>query len=317
MVELSLQKEMLRRLLELIQSNGDTIRRKFNEDAHIQRLARSLGIQQRLVGLAELDPDTSQSQLMTHSMELNSTGRWDDVSQRGELSKRRAIGPQIGNADTSVANPLTLSDTHTPPAAQQFNLPASSRDLPQSPSGFDARNQYRIFYSTEHTVSSIESVDIFGEWTSTPAGLPGRNTPMVSHQHTLEIRVPEYLIQPLLFEEERCPLAAIYTDFRDYGRRQLAEGIPAEVVLGSPKVDLTLFFRARKNGDHHTPATWACEYMRLLKDLDIFVILASIFTYARFMRVSLDEHEIGKSGLPLLSGQSRRQYGHMHCSQKR
>ena len=94
----------------------------------------------------------------------------------------------------------------------------------------------------------------------------------------------------MLFEEERCPLAAVYTDFRDYGRRQLAEGTPAEVVLGSPKVELTLFFRDRKHGDPHTPATWACEYMRLLKDLDIFVVLAFIFTYARFMRVSFDEY---------------------------
>lgn len=308
---------MLGRLMELIQSDGDTIRRKFNEDADIQRLARTLGIKQHLVDFAELNLETTQTQPMAYSLERKTHGRWDDVSQRGELSKRRATGVQTGNADMSAAYPLTVSQMHTSPVIQQSDLPASSRGLPQSPSAFDARNQYRIFCSTEHSVSSIESIDIFGEWTTIPADFKGPDESVVPYQHTHQVRVPEYLIQPLLFEEERCPLAAIYTDSRDYGRRRLAEGVPAEVVLGSSKVDLNLFFRGRKNGDPHTPATWACENMRLLKDLDIFVVLAFIFTYARFMRVSFDKHGIGKSGLPVRSGLSRRQYGHMHCSQKR
>ena len=175
MTELSLQKEMVCRLLELIQSDGDIIRQKFNEDAHMQRLALSLGIKQPLMGSAESDLDAPQSQLTTHSRVLNSTESWDDVGQSGELTKRRAIGPQGGNVDTSEMNPLTIPYTHTPPRAQQFILPVSSKDFPQSPSGFDARNQYRIFCSTEHTISSMESIHIFGEWTSSPADLQGQD----------------------------------------------------------------------------------------------------------------------------------------------
>ncbi|KAI1608449.1 hypothetical protein EDD36DRAFT_469335 [Exophiala viscosa] len=104
------------------------------------------------------------------------------------------------------------------------------------------------------------------------------------HQQENYLRIPEYFVVPSLFEEERCPLAAVYTDFRDLGRRQLAEGTPIDEVLGNPEVELSVYFHGRRPEDPHTPNTWACEYMRLLKDFDIYVALASIFTYSRFMR---------------------------------
>jgi hypothetical protein len=54
---------------------------------------------------------------------------------------------------------------------------------------------------------------------------------------------------------------------------------------------------------------WIDKYMRLLEGLDILVILASIFTYARFTQVSFSKHGREKSGLLVLSGQLGRDYG--------
>ncbi|OQV06006.1 hypothetical protein CLAIMM_10649 [Cladophialophora immunda] len=165
--------------------------------------------------------------------------------------------------------------------------PTFSEMLMPSPGVLDASDQHRIFCSRDHHVPIIESISIFGEIPLPPTEITtSHGSITLQQQQILNLRIPEYLILPLLFDEERYPMAAVYTDFRDYGRRQLAEGQSLETVLGSSKVDLALYLRERQPGDQHTPATWACEFMRLLKDFDTYVALACIFTYARFMRVS-------------------------------
>jgi len=199
-----------------------------------------------------------------------------DVSQREELEKRHAIslGGDTGAAET---DPSSSGDGSSFPTLSNIPL--------LSPGQADPREQYRIFCPKDHTMPNIEAISIFGDIPFSPAEIvTTHGSVTLRHQHTVNLRIPEYLIQPMLFDEERCPMAAAYTDFRDYGRRQLAAGNPIETVLGSPKVDLALYFRERRPEDPHTPNTWACEYMRLLTDLDIFVALACVFTYARFMR---------------------------------
>ena len=169
-----------------------------------------------------------------------------------------------------------------PSSSPQFDLSALSDITEESSVQFDPRNRYRIFCSKEHQIPNIKSLTVFG---SPPFPLTEevRNS---QSQQGLNLHIPEYLIMPSLFEEARCPLAAVYTDFRDWGRRRLTEGAPIEAVLGTSRVELTLYFRQRRPEDPHTPNTWACEYMRLLKDFDFYVSLACIFTHTHFMRVS-------------------------------
>ena len=220
--------------------------------------------------------------------------------------------------DTTVADTILSTSIRDESSASigQLDPSARSRTNTPSPIDFDPRDQYRIFCSKHHDVPAIKSIGIFGQPSVEVAQQVDHDT---AHHLHFNFHVPEYLIQPALFEEERCPLAAVYTDFRDYGRRRLAEGYSVEVVLGSPRVELTLFFGGRKPEDPHTPNTWACQYMRLLKDLDIYVSLACIFTYSRFMRVSFAVTQLrwNENELTSSSGLLRRLKQHMPYFQRR
>ncbi|KAK6365952.1 hypothetical protein LTS17_010919 [Exophiala oligosperma] len=245
--ESALQKELLNRLFDLIRDGDDHIRNRLKDDVHIQNLSQRLGFR-----IME-DPGDSLDQV-EEIRSWPSSQSWENI-----------LGFDSGAS------------------SGQFDLAGLSRTTTPSPVDFDPRDQYRILGSKHHDIPAVKSVGIFGQ----PSGEVAQQLhhPTASHL-PLNLHVPEYLIQPALFEEERCPLAAVYTDFRDYGRRRLAEGHSAEVVLGSPQVDLSVFFGGCKLEDRHTPNTWACQYMSLLKDLDIYVSLACVFTYSRFMRVS-------------------------------
>jgi hypothetical protein len=207
----------------------------------------------------------------------------DDVTQGEELKKRHAIPPQHGDKQRPGTEPSKTFDGQSESLDGSSKGPTSFEDVLQGFPHFDPRDQYRIFCPKNHRISEFKSITVLGQSALEETGLGSS----WQHQQMHSYRIPEYFVLPSLFEEERCPLAAVYTDFRDLGRRQLAEGTSLEEVLGSPEVDLSVFFHGRRPEDPHTPNTWACEYMRLLKDFDIYVSLASIFTYSRFMRVSL------------------------------
>lgn len=269
--EAGLQKELLQRLFELIRVGDGEVSRLLQDDADVARLAQRLGFT-----VPEYAAQTWPYARATSGGEVE-----DDVSQRSELQKRGALHSQAD--DRMETEPGTVRSTRTDSSGQS-NIPTFSE-----PGMSDARNQYRIFCSRDHAIPSIESIRVFGELPFPPTEISTNYGSIKLHQQQiLDLRIPEYLIQPLLFDEERCPMAAVYTDFRDYGRRQIADGQSIDTVLGSTKVDVGLYLRERKPGDPHTPATWACEFMRLLNDFDTYVALAFIFTHARFMRVSIE-----------------------------
>ena len=280
MREAALHKELLHRLFELIRAGNGEVHKILQEDAHSRALAQQLGME-----VPEY-VERLQAQSLPYARETSRGQIEGDVSQREALQRRRAITGGADNRGAMETDPPTVVSSRSG-TSDQSNPPALA-DLVMASSGIpDARDQYRLFCFTDHTAPSIEIISIFGEIPFPPAEImTTHGSRTLRQQQVLNLRIPEYLIQPLLFGEERCPMAAVYTDFRDYGRRQIAAGMSAEAVLGSPKIDLALYLRERKADDPHTPATWACEFMRLLKDFDIYVALACIFTYARFMHVS-------------------------------
>ncbi|KIW19918.1 hypothetical protein PV08_00493 [Exophiala spinifera] len=106
----------------------------------------------------------------------------------------------------------------------------------------------------------------------------------IQAQQMRTIRYPEYQVRPLLSEVEESPVAAAYTSFREWACRQIDSGASRESILGPEKVEVDLFFRARGPADPHTVSTWACEFFRALEGIDVFVCLAGIFNFDRFMR---------------------------------
>ncbi|KAK6383849.1 hypothetical protein LTS17_003141 [Exophiala oligosperma] len=112
------------------------------------------------------------------------------------------------------------------------------------------------------------------------AGYP----PHIQAQQMRTFRCPEYEVRPLLFEAEASPMATAYTSFRDWACRQIESGEPKENILGPERIEIDLLFRAREPSDPHTVSTWACEYFRALQGIDVFVCLAGIFNFDRFMR---------------------------------
>jgi hypothetical protein len=277
--EATLQRELLDRLFGLIRAGDGEVHRMLREDAHVRKLAQRLGMEvPEYVGRLQ-----SQSWPYVRDTRLGQVE--DDVSQRAELQRRHATPRGAGEEGTTEPDSSTVMRSPTG-SSDRSNFAALFDMNMQSPGVPDARDHYRVFCSGNHTAPSIETISIFGDISFPPVEIKtGYGSVTLRQQQVLNLRIPEFLIQPLLFDEERCPMAAVYTDFRDYGRRQIAEGRPTESVLGSPKVDLALYFRERRPEDPHTPATWACEFMRLLKGFDTFVALAYIFTYASFMRV--------------------------------
>ncbi|KIX94932.1 uncharacterized protein Z520_09242 [Fonsecaea multimorphosa CBS 102226] len=274
---------MLQRLLQLIHSGDDETRRQFEDDARIRILSQRLGMDVPEHAATSSDPDRQESWASTQARRTNLDQFWEDVSQKEQLTRRRGV--QLGGVH-DVAAKADPSSVLTSPAGSHDEQwrPIPSDAAVQGPEKNDPRDQFRIFCFRDHDVPSIESISIFGDSSFLSSKIRASQVLTLQRQQTLNFDIPEYLIQPMLFEGERCPMAAVYTDFRDYGRRQLAAGFPTEFVLGSSQVDLALYFRERRPEDPHTPATWACEYMRLLKNFDIYVALAWIFTYAHFMR---------------------------------
>ncbi|KIW67477.1 hypothetical protein, variant [Phialophora macrospora] len=278
--EATLQRELLNRLFELIRAGDGEVHRMLRQDARVEELAQRLGIQ-----VPEY-VERLQSRSWPYARNTRLGQVEDDVSQRAELQRRHATSRGAGEGGTMEPDSSTVMSSRTG-SSDRSNFAALSDMNMQSPGVSDARNHYRVFCSGNHMAPSMETISIFGDIPFPPAEIKtAYGSVTLRQQQVLNLRIPEFLIQPLLFDEERCPMAAVYTDFRDYGRRQIAEGRPIESVLGSPKVDLALYFRDRQSDDPHTPATWACEFMRLLKGFDTYVALAWIFTYASFMRVS-------------------------------
>ncbi|OAP60998.1 hypothetical protein AYL99_06002 [Fonsecaea erecta] len=280
--ESALQKEMLQRLLQLIHSGSDEIRKSLRDDAHIQTLAQRLGIDPSEYAVTSSHPE---SWAATHARKTDLNEFGEDVSQKEELIRRQGVPPAEGPLHFAFeTDPSTILTSRAGSHDDQWHLPMVSGVATQSPRRPDPRDPFRIFCFRDHDTPSVESISVFGDSSFLSATARASQVLTLQGEQTLRLDIPEYLIQPILFEGERCPMAAVYTDFRDYGRRQLAAGFPVEVVLGSAQVDLALYFREREPEDPHTPATWACEYMRLLKNFDVYVALAWIFTYAHFMR---------------------------------
>ncbi|KAK4938645.1 hypothetical protein LTR10_020913 [Elasticomyces elasticus] len=284
-------------LLEHIQSGSDAGRQELKEDKRFQTLAQTLGIPNSNNFEDSLSPEVPESWPFPRARKSSRSHNRDDVTQGEELTKRRAIpssqgdhtqGPRAEQSKTADGRPGSID-------GQSQGRTSSEPGVPEFPH-FDPRDQYRIFCPKNHRAPEYKSITVFGQspWEIAQRGFESSR----QHQQKNYLRIPEYYVVPSLFEEDRCPLAAVYTDFRDLGRRQLAEGTPLEDVLGSPEVELSVFFHGRRPEDPHTPNTWACEYMRLLKDFDIYLALASIFTYSRFMRWTIAPSEETYSLLP-------------------
>jgi len=268
---------MLNRLLDLIHSSEDGLRNKLKEDVHIQNLSLRLGFEAPEAPVTQsflTEHDSwSSSQVWEGSQEGNR-----DMIQTGELTRRHALLPQESDTTTSDTHPSTDGVSRESSSTGQFDAQTQWSGGVTSPMDFDPRDQYRIFCSKPHEIPPIKAISVFG---SAPSHLTQQMGSPNATQGKVDLHIPEYLIMPAIFEEERCPLAAAYTDFRDYGRKRLAEGASVETVLGPPEVCLNMLFRGRRPGDLHTPNTWACQYMRLLKDFDIYVTLAFVFTFSR------------------------------------
>ena len=103
-----------------------------------------------------------------------------------------------------------------------------------------------------------------------PAGNP--ETPdggLSSHQYKFQVaKFALDSIQSRLSYED-APLARAITDFRDAGRRFIAEGNPpAEVIGNDNDIDVSLLFRERTEVDGFNVSTWACEVRYATTALD-------------------------------------------------
>jgi hypothetical protein len=271
---------MLHRVFELIRPEDTDVQKRLMGDAHLQELAQSLGIEDVVCTALSFAPNKTDSPPYARNMSQGYVR--EDVSQKGESERRHAVSQKSGDTAVVETDHSSSGDQPTFPAPNDIHMPSLGLT--------DSREQYRIFCSRGRPIPKMEAISIFGKMFFPPHEMVTTYGSITFQQEQmLDLRIPEYLIQPILFDEERCPMAAVYIVFRDYGRRKLAVGMPLETVLGSPEVDLSLYFRERRPEDLHTPSTWACEYMRRLKDFDVYVALACIFTYARFMRVSIGQ----------------------------
>ncbi|KIW91173.1 uncharacterized protein Z519_08068 [Cladophialophora bantiana CBS 173.52] len=283
----ALQKEMVQRLLQLIYSGDDEIRKRLGADSQIRVLAQRLGLDEpELAATSSTSSHLAQHEpwSFSHTRATDREQFEEDMGQKEESTRRKAI---LSEGTAEAAPKAGPSNRLTSPAGShddQWYLPILTDATVQKPRPTDPRDQYRIFCLRERETPSVELISIFGDFPFLSTEMDTGQSLPVQRQQMVNLDIPEYLVQPMLFEGEQCPMAAVYTDFRDYGRRQLAAGFPVEVVLGSSQVDLALYFRERRPDDPHTPATWACEYMRLLKNFDIYVALAWISTITHFMR---------------------------------
>ncbi|KIW82375.1 hypothetical protein Z517_05402 [Fonsecaea pedrosoi CBS 271.37] len=291
--ESTLQKQLLQRLLRLIHSGDDDIRKRLKDDVPIRMLVQRLGMDIPEHAGTSSSADTPGSWASAHAEKTSRHEFAEDISQKEELIRRQGIFPEGVHDSGTRAGPSTAWADPVGSRDDQWYLPILAGVHVQRSGESDPRDKFRIFCSRTHDTPSVEFVSIFGDSSFLSPEIRASQVLTLQQQQTLNLDIPEYLIQPMLFEGERCPIAAVYTDFRDYGRRQLASGFPVEFVLGPPQVDLSLYFRNRRVEDPHTPATWACEYMRLLKNFDTYVALAWIFTYAHFMRVSFTAYTSG------------------------
>lgn len=113
----------------------------------------------------------------------------------------------------------------------------------------------------------------------------------IQRRQLLNFKVPEYTIPPLLVEEY-SDISQLYIGFKDAALEMIGSGASAPEILGDPTaiyVDLFLL-RDRGPNDPYTVCNWACELVKRLPELDLFVQLAWVASLSRFMRVRFRQH---------------------------
>lgn len=111
--------------------------------------------------------------------------------------------------------------------------------------------------------------------------------PSTQRRQLLTLRVPEHAIPPL-FVEEGSAMARMYVAFRDAALEVMGSGTPAPLILGDPdRVVVDVLLRGRLPSDPDNVDTWACQLMRALPEIDLYVQLAWVGLLTKFMRVRL------------------------------
>ena len=293
---------MLHRLLDIIRSGEDEeIRAYIKSNASLDSVAQRLGVGQLVQERTSVRPDESRFWQSPNPRNSSYDDSPEDINQKEQATMHHPFASEDEDVSGSEMGFSIISDIQEPSTAKRSSFATFSGKASQSGGTPDRRDRFRVSRTEIHKSPTVNHIIVFG---NSPFAFADTivNPLDADRAQMFDLKIPLCLVQPLLMEEERCPMAAVYTDFRNLGRRQVAAGVPLDAILGPPEVELDLYFRERTPDDSHTPAGWACEYMRLLEDLDIFVSLAAIYTFARFMRVCFIPQD-GGSQLILCSGQ--------------
>lgn len=98
-----------------------------------------------------------------------------------------------------------------------------------------------------------------------------------------------HLIQPRSTNDS-SPLSRVCSDYKAAARKAIAHGTPAADILGPPDVDVSSFLNSEVGSAsvRSVPRVdkWASLVNKTFNDVDVFVLLASVYLHWNLMRVS-------------------------------
>jgi hypothetical protein len=110
----------------------------------------------------------------------------------------------------------------------------------------------------------------------------------IQARQRLKYSKPEYLVAPLIVADD-TPLGRAYMEFKELGKRLMAEGVPASNIADQGLIDVSLFFRTRLATDLVNASTWTAEMLRSFRGtFKDALLLACAGGVAHLMRWLID-----------------------------
>ena len=138
-------------------------------------------------------------------------------------------------------------------------------------------------------------IEIFGErWAeasedSKSATQTSRYPFVQSDELVFNGKLGVHLIQPRS-TDDRSPLSRVCSDYKIAARKAIAHGVPAAEILGPSEMDVSSFLNneAARDSGRSLPRVdrWASLVNKSFEDVDVFVLLASVYLHWSLMRVS-------------------------------
>lgn len=110
----------------------------------------------------------------------------------------------------------------------------------------------------------------------------------VQRVQLLNFEAPEHLIPPIVVIEDST-LSQVFTSFRNTVLTMISRGTPAPALMGDRDfISVDPFFSTEdRPGDNLTINGFACELLKGLQEMDVFVRLAWVGQLAHYLEVRI------------------------------